>query len=157
MATVYGLRHKVSGFIYIGCTASNVNKRMREHRCILNAGKHSSGKLQDDWLRDGDECFELVILEKLPDDSNVVTKRARELYWMQVNSEKLYNAFQNSFSPTKEAREKGVKMRSANLKGSVQSPESNEKRRIAQLGKPKGHGAKISATKRRKSLEKSSL
>jgi hypothetical protein len=67
----------------------------------------------------------------------------------------LYNAFQNSFSPTRAAIEKGVKKRAANLRGSTQSPESNAKRSIAQLGKPKGHGAKISATKQRKRLEKS--
>lgn len=150
MIKIYGIRNKINGFVYVGCTAANLNKRMREHRCTLNAGKHSSKAFQSDWNEHGSQSFEMVTFEELPDDSSVVDKRIAELYWMQKNQDKLYNAYQNSFAPTEEARIKGVASRANQLRGSTHSPESNLKRSLAQKGIPKGHGAKISATKQLK-------
>ena len=145
MAVVYGIRNKLTGFVYVGCTAGKLAKRMREHRCLLNGWKHTATLLQTDWHKYGEAEFEIVTLETLPQDATVVTKRVRELYWMQFYSTQLYNAFQNSFAPTPEAIAKGVAA-SAKMPR-IQTAEANEKRRLAQLGKPKGHGAKISATK----------
>lgn len=151
MAVVYGIRNKLNGFVYVGCTSGRLAKRMREHRCLLNAWKHTATQLQTDWHKHGPDCFEIVTLEMLPEGASVVTKRVRELYWMQFYSTTLYNAFQNSFAPTKEAIAKGVEAAKGST-GNRWSPETNERRRLAQLGKPKGHGAKISATKRAKAL-----
>lgn len=148
MAVVYAIRNKLNGFVYVGCTAGNLNKRMREHRCLLNGWKHTATKLQTDWTLHGETAFEIVALETLPKDASVVTKRVRELYWMQHYSTTLYNAFQISFAPTPEAIAKGV-VAAHREPGNRWTPEANEKRRLAQLGKPKRHGAKISATKRR--------
>jgi group I intron endonuclease len=110
MPVVYALIHKPSGFAYIGCTAGKLSKRLREHRCLLNARQHAATKLQEDWLRDGEHAFELVVLEKLPDTASVVDKRASELYWMQHYSLKglLYNINQTSFSPTPESIAKRI-------------------------------------------------
>lgn len=148
MAVVYGIRNKLTGFVYVGCTAGKLAKRMREHRCLLNNWKHTATLLQTDWHKYGEAEFEIVTLETLPKDATVVTKRVRELYWMQHYSTTLYNAFQNSFAPTPEAIAKGVA--ASRLLPRIQTAEANEKRRLAQLGKPKGHGAKISATKQAK-------
>lgn len=147
MAVVYAIRNKLNGFVYVGCTAGKLAKRMREHRCLLNNWKHTATLLQTEWHKHGEAEFEIVTLETLPQDATVVTKRVRELYWMQFYSTKLYNAFQNSFAPTPEAIAKGVEA-ARHVVGNRWTPEANEKRRQAQLGKPKGHGAKISATKR---------
>jgi group I intron endonuclease len=147
MAVVYGIRNKLNGFVYVGCTAGKLAKRMREHRSLLNGWKHTATQLQTDWHKHGESAFEIVTLEMLPEGASVVTKRVRELYWMQHFSTALYNAHQTSFAPTKEAIAKGVEA-SRTVIGNRWTKEANEKRRMAQLGKPKGHGAKISATKR---------
>ena len=100
MAVVYGIRNKLNGFVYVGCTKGKLAKRMREHKCLLNSWKHTATQLQLDWQKHGESAFEIVTLEMLPSDASVVTKRVRELYWMQFYSTTLYNAFQNSFAPT---------------------------------------------------------
>ena len=150
MPYVYAIKHKASGYIYVGCTKGKLAKRMREHRCLLNQGRHSCPLMQVDWNRDGEDGFEITPLESLPEDANVVLKRVRELYWMQVHAEKLYNQHQTSFAPQPWAIAKGVAAAAELRRGTKNSPESNKKRRLAQIGLPKGHGAKISATKRAK-------
>jgi group I intron endonuclease len=150
MIKIYGIRNLVTSNVYVGCTAAKLNKRMREHKCLLNANQHSSKLFQKEWLEYGQDKFEMITFEELPDNASVVDKRVAELYWMQKYQDKLYNAYQNSFAPTEEARIKGVESRANQLRGSTQTPESNLKRRLAQVGIPKGHGAKISATKQLK-------
>ena len=148
MPMIYAIVNKSNGFAYIGCTKGKLNKRMREHRCLLNNGKHLSTKMQSDWDEVGEEGFDLLELELLPDESSVVEKRVRELYWMQVYQGRLYNEYQISFAPARHAMLKGV-ANAHKEPGNRWTEEVNRKRSEAQKGKPKGHGAKISATKQR--------
>lgn len=150
MVTIYGLVNIVTGCTYVGCTAGKLGKRMREHRCLLKAGKHAAKRLQKDWNELGESGFRLNVLECLGVEASVIQKREKELFWMKKMKQegKLYNDNETSFSPPKGAPAKAAAARVAN--GYKPTPESNEKRRLAQLGKPKGHGAKISATKRAK-------
>lgn len=108
MIKIYAIRNKENGMVYVGCTAANINKRMREHRCLLNQRRHAAPGLQADWNQVGEAGFEIVILEQLPPESSVVEKRVAELYWMQHFNHALYNLNQTSFAPTKEAIKKGV-------------------------------------------------
>lgn len=108
MAIVYAVRNRVTGKVYIGCTKGKLNKRLREHKSMLATRCHSSVEMQQDYDAGGWELFEGVELEELPDDANVVAKRAAELYWMQEFADKLYNCTQASFAPTPEAHAKGV-------------------------------------------------
>jgi group I intron endonuclease len=147
MPLIYAILNKSNGYAYVGCTKGKLNKRMREHRCLLNQGKHLATLMQQDWDRDGEEGFTLVELEKLPENASVVDKRVRELYWMQRYQNTLYNAHQVSFAPTPEAIRKGV-ANAHNEAGNRWTDEVNRKRSEAQKGKPKGHGTKISATKK---------
>jgi hypothetical protein len=149
MVSIYALRCKLNGFAYVGCTKWKTAKRMREHRCLLNAGRHSADLLQADWIRYGAEAFEIVVIQGLPDDATVQQKRRAELAWIGRFKEagKLYNAHVVSFELSPEARAKGVAC-AHDKPGNRWTPEANEKRRQSQLGIPKGHGAKISATKR---------
>lgn len=152
MAVIYGLVHVASGRTYVGCTAGKLNKRLREHRCLLNNRKHNEPILQREWSLYGSEAFRIEILETLPNEATTIQKREAELRWMAMMETRglLYNRAKISFQLTPEAIRKGVA--NAHIKpGNRWSPEANEKRRIAQLGIPKGHGAKISATKRAKS------
>ena len=151
MVTVYGLEDASTGAAYVGCTAGKIGKRMREHRCLLKAGKHSSKRLQEAW-NDHAGQFQMKVLETMPAEVSVIEKRERELSWMKHYRAQglLLNDNELSFRPPPDAPAKAAAARVAN--GYRPSAESNLKRRLAQLGKPKGHGDKISATKRAKNL-----
>lgn len=147
MAYIYALIHIATFKHYIGCTKGTVAKRMREHRCLLRAGKHTCRALQEDWTRYGEEAFAIKVYDEIPShDLNIL--RGRELYRMHAlnGSGLLYNEHLVSFAPTKEATRKGIEA-SRTVVGRRWTPEANLKRSLAQKGKPKGHGAKISATK----------
>lgn len=141
---------------YVGCTKGKLAKRWREHRCLLKAGRHTCRRLQDDWANSTfvQEYLVPVVLEVLPDGADTALKRERELHWMQKFSDTglLYNEHLVSFAPTPEATRRGVEA-SRHVEGRKRSPEANLKRSLAQKGKPKGHGAKISATKRARRLQ----
>lgn len=146
MIVIYAIRCNLNGKIYIGCTAGKPEKRWREHRCLLRQGKHACKQLQADWITLGEKWFEFFPRVDTSQDESVKAKRALELYWMEQHAQaaSLYNENRCSFRPPPEAPAMAAKARVAN--GYRPSSESNEKRRLAQLGKPKGHGAKISAT-----------
>lgn len=150
MVTVYAMECGATGEAYVGCTKGKIGKRMREHRCLLKAGKHSP-RLQAAWNKHAGS-FQMKPLEVLPDDCGVIEKRERELAWMRHYRAQglLLNEHEISFQPPPGYALKAAATRAAN--GFRQSPESNMARRLAQLGKPKGHGAKISATKQAKKL-----
>lgn len=152
MVTVYSIRNVENGKHYVGCTAGKPQKRWREHRCLLRAGKHACGELQADWIKSTEQCFALTLLEAF-DGVYVARKRERELFWMDHFGELglLYNEHRISFQPPPGYAIKSAATRRAN--GYRHSPESNLARRLAQLGVPKGHGAKISATKQARKLQ----
>jgi hypothetical protein len=151
MVTIYGLEDASTGAAYVGCTAGRPGKRMREHRSLLKSGKHTSRKLQEAW-NDHAGQFQMKVLETMPAEVSVIEKRERELSWMKHYRAQglLLNDNELSFRPPPDAPAKAAAARVAN--GYRPSAESNLKRRLAQLGKPKGHGDKISATKRAKNL-----
>lgn len=153
MVLIYALKCKANGFAYVGSTKGKAGKRMREHRCLLNAGSHACAGLLADWRAYGEPAFSFDVLEEVP-DGNLPRRREAELRWMDAFSaeQRLYNEHRISMEPAPEARELGV--RNAHKEpGNRWTPEANLKRSLAQLGKPKGHGAKISATKRARRLQ----
>jgi hypothetical protein len=151
MAAIYAIFCSETGKYYVGCTSGPPQKRWREHRCLLRAGKHASCSLQADWFSFGEAQFHFIPnLERILFDAPTVDVRRKvELKWMDYFAAqgKLYNERRISFQPPEGAQALAAAKRVAN--GYRPSPESNEKRRLAQLGKPKGHGAKIRATKLR--------
>lgn len=148
MVQVYAIECSVNGFVYVGCTKYKLNKRMREHRCLLKKRRHACPKMIEDWHRYGDAVFEIRVLEGL-EQPTIAEKRAAETKWMHFYKAKglLYNENLASFAPKPEVIAKGQPVAVATA-GRKWTPEANEKRRLAQLGKPKGHGAKVSATKK---------
>lgn len=149
MVTIYALTCMENGKAYIGCTAGKIAKRFREHKCNLNMGRHTEPLLMEDWKLYGAEKFSMEVVFELEDDANVHTKRAMEKFAMARYKSLglLYNLNEASFAPTPEAIAKGQPL-SLLVRGKKYSPETIQKRRLAQLGKPKNHGAKISATKK---------
>ncbi len=148
MVTIYALICRANDMAYVGSTKGKPAKRMREHRCLLNQGIHKVPRMQSDWQSYGSDQFMIVNLESL-NNSTLEIRRFSELKWMDkfAEKDKLYNEHRISMRPTDEAIRKGVANSRTSI-GNRWSPETNEKRRMAQLGKPKGHGAKISATKK---------
>jgi group I intron endonuclease len=138
MVVIYGIECLPTKFVYVGCTECGLAKRCREHFSLLKNSKHSCTKMVEDFAQYGKEAFAARILEELPHNTTLGVKRDREIKWMSKfrDEGRLYNHMVASFGM-------GTKP-----KGWKPSPESNLKRRLAQLGKPKGHGAKISATKK---------
>ena len=101
-------------------------------------------------------CYALIELAaSLGDDATLIEKRSAELKWLREYDARgaLLNQAIISFAPTPEATAKGIEA-SRMVVGNRWTPEANEKRRQAQLGKPKNHGHKISATKRAKQVKR---
>lgn len=146
---IYAIRCDAYDMTYVGSTKGTLAKRFREHRCLLRSGKHKCEELQEDWKLCEEFEFSIRLLEELPEDGSLWLRRALEVNWMRHFGSKLYNTHILSMRPTDEAIRKGV-ANAHKLPGKRWTPEANEKRRQAQLGIPKGHGAKISATKRAK-------
>lgn len=151
MVTIYGLWCDVTRKVYVGST-KNVPKRMREHYCLLRQGKHSERELQNDWFSFGASHFRVATFKRLESNVSVSERRVAELHWMDHWKDKglLYNKRFIAFQPPEGAQAKAAALRVA--RGYRPSAESNLKRRLAQLGKPKNHGWKISATKQAKRL-----
>lgn len=140
MTVIYAIECIVNRRVYVGCTASRLNRRLNEHRSMLRKKKHSAASMVSDCEQFGDKAFWLKILEVLEPNASVEVRREAELRWMHHYADLglLYNAYLTSFSP------------SGDWKKKTQSPEARMKRSLALRGKPKhpGHGAKISATKK---------
>ncbi len=151
MVTIYAFRCIASGAAYVGMTTGKIGKRAREHRCMCRTAKHHSAKLMEEWQKHGESSFEMVTLEALSEDSSVNDRRQAELRWIREYQAKglLLNANELGWRPCRANIQKGIEA-ARGVAGNRWTPEANEKRRLSQLGKPKGHGAKISATKRAK-------
>jgi len=151
MATIYALTNSVNGFAYIGVTSAKLSKRLREHRCLCRNNKHHAKKLTEDWHKYGESSFSMVILEDAEYDHRG-SHCENEQKWINhyASLGKLYNAHERSTGLGDELTRKGIEAAIKANTGRIHSQESREKRRLAQLGKPKGHGAKISATKQAK-------
>jgi group I intron endonuclease len=145
-AMIYALRCSENNKHYVGCTGK-LQKRFREHRCLLRAGQHVCQSLQADWTQFGEDSFFMIPLEPF-DAATASEKRERELKWMRYfeGRGQLYNENTVSYQPPPGASAKAAAARVSS--GFKWSEETNLKRSLAQKGKPKGHGAKISATKR---------
>lgn len=151
MIKVYAVVCKDTGHAYIGITAGKLAKRFREHRCLARNGKHHAPQLNAQWALYGDAAFSIEVLQELQSDASLIEKREAELSWLKrYEAEgKLLNAMAVSFGLSKESMAKGVEA-SRTSTGNRWTPKANLKRSLAQLGIPKNHGAKISATKRAK-------
>jgi len=113
--------------------------------------KHHSAKVIEEWKKHGESSFEMVTLEGLADSTTTDQRRQAELKWIREYQSKglLLNANELGWRPRPEVIAAGIEASKTSV-GNRWTAETNLKRRLSQLGKPKGHGAKISATKRAK-------
>ena len=87
---IYGIRNTVNDKIYIGLS-SDIYKRWKTHRMMLNRGKHINDHLQSAWNEYGENSFDFFIIEKISFD-NKNKMKTRERYWI-----KKYKSNNNSF------------------------------------------------------------
>lgn len=150
MVTIYALTCLVNQKAYIGSTRGPIAKRFREHKSNLNKGKHTEPILSSDWNIHGPYAFQMIVVYQLEESADLPAIRLLEKFAMSQYKERglLYNTNESAYSPTAEAIAKG-QMTLKSRPRKLQTPESNLKRSIAQLGVKKNHGAKISETKKR--------
>lgn len=74
---VYGIRHNVTGRIYIGSSA-NVEKRIYKHMQMLRNGCHHVGDMQADFREYGDNYSVLIL-----DEIRSYQERSKEYCWMK--------------------------------------------------------------------------
>ena len=158
MAIVYGLVCSHSNEAYIGVT-SNMQKRFREHRCLLKNNKHHAKLLQNLWNKIYKEfgwvggSFVMIELEIVENYKRGECCPA-EQKWINIYHRMglLLNANKTSQGLGGKITRKGIEASRLIKSDARWSAEANLKRSLAQKGKPKGHGAKISATKQAKKL-----
>lgn len=150
MVVIYAVTCYANGFAYVGCTKYKLAKRLREHRSLLKSKRHTSKRMIEDWHRYGDSAFDIASIEELAEDASLEHKREAELGWMEHYRVlgKLYNEHIISFNSTDESLDKAREAMLRSSPGRRWSAEANLARSMSQKGKPKGHGAKISATKK---------
>jgi len=79
-SAIYSIKNIKTGKLYIG-SAVNVKRRWQEHRTGLRGKCHRNGRLQNAWLKYGEDSFDFVILEQINDVSLLIE---REQYWMDA-------------------------------------------------------------------------
>lgn len=67
VCAVYCIYNSVNECEYIG-SSSNLYNRMLKHRALLRHGKHPNWKLQEDWDKFGEDCFDYRIVEECSSD-----------------------------------------------------------------------------------------
>lgn len=149
-SAIYRILCTLTGAAYIGCS-ENVQKRWREHRSTARRGIHQTKLFQEEWNLYGEDAFVVEILEEMPRGLSIPEKRERETYWFSAHPGRLLCNPECSYGGTPEAIKAAIEA-SRHVTGRKWTPEANLKRSLAQKGKSKGHGAKISATKQAQRL-----
>lgn len=83
-STIYGIRCRENGRMYIGRTGSALNERFKKHVYRLNHGIHDSKTMQDDFNRFGKYNFDIIPLFKTNDSE--YAKRLEKIVILTLGS-----------------------------------------------------------------------
>lgn len=75
---VYAIQHNITRKIYVGSSA-NLNKRYKQHFCLLKNGIHPVEDMQDDFNKYGDQ-FSLYIVDDIAERK----ENEKEFKWMRT-------------------------------------------------------------------------
>lgn len=78
--TIYAIRNKVNGKVYIGRTETTVRERILLHLQALKKDRHNSPTLQEDFKKYGKEAFEFYEIE----DNITFDNRDKEAFYMDL-------------------------------------------------------------------------
>lgn len=143
---------------YVG-SAVDLKRRKTRHFSELRTNKHNNSKLQNAWLKYGEQAFVFVVVEELPDGADLL---AAENIWLKehVGKDYCYNigvdatapmlGMSGELSPTwgRNHTDEVKAQIGAASKARVQTEGEKAKRRATMRGKPQPAEvrAKISAT-----------
>lgn len=135
LSGIYAIQNLKNGKRYVG-SAVDTRLRWGQHRRGLANGTHHSKKLQNSWIKHGQNSFEFLVLEFVDDLKSLI---AREQFWIN----KFESAGANGYNmiPTagshfgvKQTAEHIGKRVAAHI-GVKRKPETAEKIRLAALGR----------------------
>lgn len=75
MGGIYEIVNLVNGKRYIG-SAVRLDLRWRQHRALLNRGKHHSRHLQSAWAQHGADAFQFVVVENCDAESLILREQS---------------------------------------------------------------------------------
>lgn len=75
---IYQIKNTLNNKVYVG-SAVDIKQRWRIHKHKLNKLKHHSKKLQNSWLKHGENSFEFLVLEYIEDKTRLIEK---EQFWI---------------------------------------------------------------------------
>lgn len=153
---IYKITNTVNGKCYVG-SAINIKRRFKDHRNLLNIGKHHSLYLQRSWDRYGKEAFKFSILFYCDKDCLLFFEQ-RAIDICRSSKSNGYNV-----SPNAENR-KGVKSsdetrrrlseshrgKVSGMKGKHHSPESKLKMSEANTGRVASKETRLKISRARK-------
>jgi group I intron endonuclease len=146
----------VNNKFYVGST-NDFKRRKTRHFSELRNGRHNNRYLQAAWVKHGEQAFVFVIVEDLPEDTDLLTA---ENIWLKehVGKDYCYNigvdatapslGLSGELSPTYGRKRTPEELAAQSWKGRTHTFESKEKIKQHLIGKPKSAAvrAKISAT-----------
>lgn len=88
---VYCWLCRATGKMYIGSSVDTLS-RERQHRAMLNAGRHHSKKLQTDWDRYGEDEFEFDLINPYVCPEDIRDEEARYI--------QLYDTYKTGYNET---------------------------------------------------------
>jgi len=157
-SVIYIITNIVNDKQYVG-QAVVKDKRWRDHRIMLNAGKHKNRHLQASYNKYGKEAFIYTVLEKV----DVEFLDFREQYWMNILNTVTPNGYNLNpaagsalgFKHSEETKKRWSEQRkgkkrsaefaasvAARMTGKIVSSETKERQRLAQLGSTKSDETK---------------
>lgn len=134
---IYEIRNKVTGVSYIG-SSINTEVRKRQHIYALRKGKHPARYMQNAWNKHGEDAFEFLILEEVPDVLRLIE---REQHWIDTKKPR-YNSREvaESNRGLKQSPEV-IQAKRERQTGVARPPQVKAKIREALAGRPATEGA----------------
>lgn len=126
-AGIYTITRRDTGTQYLG-SAIDIGRRLRKHRGDLDAGRHHSPRLQNEWKAHGPEVFDFSVVELVFDAATLLEREQAYLDWLDPG----YNTARTAGSCL------GVK----------RSVETRAKISAALKGNQNGRGVKMSPDRR---------
>jgi group I intron endonuclease len=99
IAAIYIIRNNVNNKIYVGST-NDLNRRLRNHKFLLEAGKHHSKHLQNAYNKYGKENFLFEVYKKV-NENELLIEEQKVLDYLRPFGKNGYNIAEIAGSPMK--------------------------------------------------------
>jgi len=107
---IFQIRNVQTDKVFVGSTP-NLDAVFNRHKFQLNAGRHPSKSLQQDWNELGEEKFAFEVLEELPERDNPNYDYSSDLETLEdLWLEKLEPYGESGYNERKKTREERLRM-----------------------------------------------